>query len=103
MAFALGVRRGLLYRDLKIDHPYNTYRYVGLPPGPINSPGRASIEAALRPSKTDYLFFVADGSGRHIFNVDNNSHNRARAAVKEARHKTGDDSTIVGADEENAG
>lgn len=67
--YALGEKRRLLYRDLEVDHPYNTYKYPGLPPGPINNPGKASIEAALYPAIHDYMFFVAtgDGSGGHNF------------------------------------
>lgn len=52
---------------LKEDHAYNTYVHKGLPPGPICNPGRASIVAAANPAETDYLFFVADGKGGHIF------------------------------------
>lgn len=59
----------LLYSDLDIDTPYNTYLYSGLPVGPIASPGKASIEAALNPANTNYLYFVlkGDGSGSHQF------------------------------------
>ena len=52
---------------LKEDHAYNTYVHKGLPPGPICNPGRASIVAAANPAETDYLFFVADGKGGHVF------------------------------------
>lgn len=53
--------------DTKINSPYNTYENEGLPPGPIASPGEESFKAALYPEDTDYLFFVADNSGGHIF------------------------------------
>jgi UPF0755 protein len=58
----------LLYTDLEIDSPYNTYLHAGLPPTPIASPGQASLEAALQPADTDYLYYVViDESGRHAF------------------------------------
>lgn len=59
----------VLYKHLEIDDPYNTYRYKGLPPGPIASPGRTSLEATLKPEKHDYLYFVTkkDGSQTHYF------------------------------------
>lgn len=53
--------------DTKIDSPYNTYKYKGLPVGPIASPGVAAIKAAIFPKNTDYLYFVADGNGKHYF------------------------------------
>jgi UPF0755 protein len=64
-------------RDLKIDSPYNTYRYKGLPPGPIASPGLKSIIAALYPAKTRNLYFVSRQDGTHQFSVTLNEHNRA--------------------------
>ncbi len=78
--------RRLLYRDLEIDSPYNTYRCKGLPPGPINNPGRASIIAALNPASHDYLFFVAraDGSGGHTFSRTGQEH---EAAVRQYRSR----------------
>ncbi|MET3850565.1 cell division protein YceG involved in septum cleavage [Paenibacillus sp. OAE614] len=59
----------LLYKDLKVDSPYNTYLHPGLPPGPICSPSIASIEAALSPKASDYLYYVTkkDGSHEHLF------------------------------------
>jgi UPF0755 protein len=57
--------------------PYNTYRIAGLPPGPIASPGRAALEAALFPEETDYLYFVARGDGTHHFSTTLEEHNRA--------------------------
>jgi UPF0755 protein len=62
-----GGPRRLLYSDLKLDSPYNTYLYAGLPPGPVNNPGKASILAALYPTRHDYLYFVANGRGGHWF------------------------------------
>jgi len=59
--------RRILHSDLRIDHPYNTYRYYGLPPGPICNPRLASIVAALYPARHNYYFFVADGNGGHWF------------------------------------
>ena len=59
--------RRLTYQDLKIESPYNTYKYSGLPPGPINNPGADAILAALYPEKNNYLYFVANGKGGHKF------------------------------------
>lgn len=61
------------YNDLKITDPYNTYIYKGLPPGPIASPGKASIEAALYPEKNDYLYYVANGKN-HVFSKTYEEH-----------------------------
>lgn len=64
--YALGhPKENLSLRDLKIDSPYNTYENKGLPPGPICSPSRESIKAALNPAHTDYLYYVLDASGKH--------------------------------------
>ncbi len=64
----LGVRKTALnYKDLEIDSPYNTYKNDGLPPGPICVPSENSWRSALAPEESDYLFFFADGNGRHIF------------------------------------
>ncbi|MEP0829124.1 MAG: endolytic transglycosylase MltG [bacterium] len=79
--------RSLLYRDLEIDSPYNTYKVRGLPPGPINSPGLAAIEAALNPAESEFLYFVADGSGRHIFSKTLEEHNRAKRRIKALQMK----------------
>jgi UPF0755 protein len=64
-------------RDLQADGPYNSYTRAGLPPTPISLPGRASIEAALRPAKTDALYFVARGDGTSHFSATLGEHNRA--------------------------
>lgn len=65
--FAVGERRRLLYEDYEIDHPYNTYLYRGLPPGPITNPSLSSIKAALFPEDHDYLYMVANPEGYHLF------------------------------------
>ena len=68
----------VLNRDLEIDSPYNTYKYTGIPPGPIAMPDISSIEAVLNPEKHDFLFFVADVSnfGYHLFAKSLAQHNR---------------------------
>ncbi len=65
------------YKDLKRETPYNTYRFKGLPPGPIASPGIKSIRAALYPSDDDYLYFVAKNNGWHYFSKSNAEHSKA--------------------------
>lgn len=64
----------LTYEDIAIDSPYNTYVINGLPPAPINSPGKISIKAVLEPASVDYLFFVAKGDGSHYFSKDYDEH-----------------------------
>ena len=67
----------VLYRDLEIDSPYNTYRVDGLPPTPIAAPGRAALEAALRPADTEFLYYVAcGGRGGHAFGRTASDHQR---------------------------
>lgn len=87
----LGLWRGTIYRsDLDRQHPYNTYRTIGLPPGPIANPGRAALAAALAPAATDNLFFVAraDGSGGHRFSKDAAAHQRAVIEYRRGQQKT---------------
>jgi peptidoglycan lytic transglycosylase G len=82
-AAAYSYWRDLTADDLQIDSPYNTYVHTGLPPGPICSPGEASIRAVLQPASTDYLYFVAttDGSGTHLFARTLDEHNANVARV----------------------
>jgi UPF0755 protein len=68
--------RKLTRADLEADSPYNTYVVSGLPPGPIGAPGRAAIDAVLHPAQSDALYFVADGSGGHVFAKTLDEHNR---------------------------
>jgi UPF0755 protein len=68
--------RALSRDDLQVDSPYNTYRYPGLPPGPIGSPGRAAIEAVLEPARVEYLYFVAVDERRHAFSRTLAEHNQ---------------------------
>lgn len=74
----------VLYKDLEVDSPYNTYRNKGLPPGPIASPGRASIQAALYPANVPYVYFVAFPDGHHEFRVDLKGHEAAKLLARKA-------------------
>jgi len=68
------VRNKILYSDLKIESPFNTYIHAGLPPSPINNPGKDAIFAALYPELNNFLYFVADGSGGHVFSTTASQH-----------------------------
>lgn len=81
--YALGERRRLLYEDYNYEHPYNTYRVDGLPPGPITNPSRSSIEAALYPADHDYLYMVARPDGYHVFSETFEEHKRQSAKWRE--------------------
>ncbi len=84
--YALRKQRAPLVRqDLDVDSPYNTYRRVGLPPGPIASPGLASIRAVLFPADVPYLYFVARPDGTHDFSVTLAEHNRKVARLSRQR------------------
>ncbi|HBT18250.1 MAG TPA: endolytic transglycosylase MltG [Firmicutes bacterium] len=84
--YALGERKQrLLYKDLQIDSPYNTYRYKGFPPTPIGNPGRASLAAVLQPMKTDYLYFFAKSDGSHIFSRTYREHLKAQSLMANQR------------------
>ena len=84
-ALLAGRYRGTIYQsDLQFDSPYNTYKYAGLPPGPIASPGIASLEAALHPAHSDFLYFVSDNNGHHRFARSPQEHARNVASYRRA-------------------
>lgn len=84
-ALLAGRYRGTIYQsDLQFDSPYNTYKYPGLPPGPIANPGVASLQAAMNPAQTDFLYFVSDNNGHHRFAQSAAEHDRNVAAYRKA-------------------
>ncbi len=85
--YAIMLKRGrkksrLFIKDYAFASPYNTYLHPGLPPGPVNSPSRRSIEAALYPASVKYLYFVAGPDGRHVFSRTYNEHLRAIRKIR---------------------
>lgn len=88
--YALGEAKAVLtYQDLEVDSPYNTYLYPNLPPGPIASPGREALIAALYPAEVDYLYFVykEDGSGEHYFSSTLEEHNYYKNLAQKNRQQ----------------
>ncbi len=80
-----GMYSGALHHDdMRFNSLYNTYRHPGLPPGPIANPGKTSLEAAMHPANTNYLYFVSDGNGHHRFSNSLEEHNRNVAALRRA-------------------
>jgi UPF0755 protein len=77
--------RRLYTKDLSIDSPYNTYLHYGLPPGPVNNPGRASIYAVLYPSTESYIYMVANGDGSHTFSKSISNHLKAKGRLDRIR------------------
>jgi UPF0755 protein len=87
--YAIFLKRGrrksrLFNKDYQIESPYNTYKYRGLPPGPVNSPSRRSIEASLYPAPVKYLYFVAQPDGRHVFSRTYGEHLRAIRQIRKS-------------------
>jgi len=80
-----GWKPQLTYKDLDVSSPYNTYRHMGLPPGPICNPGAAALEAAVHPASTDMMFFVADGGGTHRFSKYYSEHLAAQGVTVKHR------------------
>lgn len=84
--YALGFwKNRILYKDLEIDSPYNTYKYRGLPSGPICSPGVEALDAVFAPAQTEAMYFVAVGSGTHAFSQSIREHNSYKAEAKKLR------------------
>jgi len=82
--------RGAIYAsDLQSPSPYNTYRHLGLPPGPICSPGLAALRAAISPAKTDFLYFVADANGHSRFSATLKEHTAAVQQYRKAERAAG--------------
>ena len=73
---------GLHHGDMSFNSAYNTYRHAGLPPGPIANPGKSSLQAAMHPAGTHFLYFVSDGNGHHRFSNNLEEHNRNVAALR---------------------
>jgi UPF0755 protein len=81
--YAMGaVKEHLSLEDVKLKSPYNTYLYLGLPPGPISNPGIQSIKAALYPANSDALFFVSAGDGSHLFSKTSGEHTKNKQFAK---------------------
>jgi len=74
----------LHHDDMQFNSPYNTYKFVGLPPGPIANPGKSALEAAMHPAQSDYYYFVADAQGHHRFARTIEKHNKNVAAYRRA-------------------
>jgi UPF0755 protein len=88
-ALLAGRYRGTIYAsDLQFDSPYNTYRYAGLPPGPICNPGIAAFKAAIDPTHTDFLYFVADAEGHSQFSATLKEHTQQVENYRRALHRT---------------
>ncbi|KYH35956.1 cell division suppressor protein YneA [Clostridium tepidiprofundi DSM 19306] len=81
--YALGKHKEkVLYKDLEVDSPYNTYKYKGLPAGPICNPGKASILAAINPDNTKYIYFVSNNDGTHFFTDNYNEFLRVKKVTQ---------------------
>jgi len=98
--------RPLTRKDIAEATPYNTYHIDGLPPGPIANPGRTSIEAALAPARTNDLYFVADGSGGHVFAATLQEHRanvRKWREIEKQRNQNGEEAPVMDEDSVSPG
>ena len=90
-AILAGNYRGKIYKsDLDRNSPYNTYKRIGLPPGPIASPGKRSLQAAINPAQTDYMYFVVDvqkNDGSHKFSASSADHEKAVKSLRESERE----------------
>jgi UPF0755 protein len=99
VAYALAKEgRAPTREDLQIDHPFNTYRYRGLPPGPIGNPGRPAIDAVLEPANVPYLYFVAVDDRAHHFSTTLEEHNQAVARYRQYRARARASSALAPSD-----
>lgn len=87
--YVVGHKERLMYDDLQVDSPYNTYKVIGLPPGPICNPGLPAIRAALRPAAIPYLYYTANPDGTHTFTETLKDHVRATTAARHRMRSTG--------------
>lgn len=85
--YVIGHKARVLYKDLEVDSPYNTYRHAGLPPGPICSPGVDAIRAALHPAQASYLYYTANPDGSHTFTTTLEKHVEATAQARAEKRK----------------
>lgn len=103
VVYALGRRRRLSHKDLTLRSAYNTYRIDGLPPAPISQPSAASLEAALYPADTDFLYMVAHSDGRHVFSRSYREHLAAIRRVRRGGYPEGEEVLIEGDGPDAAG
>jgi UPF0755 protein len=84
-ALLAGRYRGTIYQsDLQFDSPYHTYKFAGMPPGPIANPGAGSLQAAMHPTESEFLYFVSDNNGHHRFSKNVAEHEKNVAAYRKA-------------------
>jgi UPF0755 protein len=96
VAYALAKEgRAPTREDLQVDHPFNTYKNRGLPPGPIGNPGRSAVDAVLEPANVPYLYFVAIDDRAHHFSTTLEEHNQAVARYRQYRARARSAATLA--------